>query len=596
MCGIGGILFSRDAANVLTGKINRLNAAQLHRGPDGNAVQQWPRHALCHQRLALLDQARGAQPLSDPAGRYFLVYNGELYNYPELKQQLQPHYTFITQTDTEVVLAAWLHWGAGCLNRFNGMFAFFIWDNLLQTGFGARDITGVKPLVYTWQSSCFVFASEVKAILQVLDTQPAIEETALAELVVAPSLSGAGRQSLFAGVYYLQPGEYILVNEQGCTTHSYAAFNWQHSDYTAAQLTAEITHAMDTSVQLSLRADVPVGVFFSGGLDSSLIAAIAARHATQKPGAFTIAFENHEGIYFDPATIVNTDDWPHAKWLAGELGLPFHTVLSPQTNLQHTVQQLAIINDRVPVWEQELAQHFLSKAAAVPYKAVLVGDAADETHYGYFFLLNKAVNYAPLGLINRFGGEKRTTLLSPKLQNKLQPLQMLDAQYRSVAAADGYYFGKSKEENILAMSSLVNKRWLGRLLHNGDIHTMHFGLEARVPFANRNVLDVAAKVPPQLGFADGVEKNILRRGALHFLPERIALRKKSSLPRDPRTGYLYQQWLPALMEENSDFTGTYLHQPALENLCRQTTLTENDRMMLFNIICLLHWSKQYAQQ
>lgn len=595
MCGIGGILFSADTGPVLRKKIETISKAQRHRGPDDERTLVLGQHALCHQRLSLLDAAGGAQPFTDPGGRYHIVYNGEIYNHATLREVLRPHYDFHTRCDTEVVLAAYMVWGEACVERFNGMFSFLIWDQQNQQAFAARDPLGVKPFAYLVQQGTFYFASEIKALLRVLDQAPLPDASRLAEYVIAPSLSGNGASSIFQGIRYLESGTLLRFGPDGLRLRTWYQFNWQTSNSDEYTLISEIDDALQQSVRLSMQADVPVGAFLSGGLDSSLLATLAAQHSPHAIEAFTIAFENHDQINFDPGTIVNSDDLPFARQVATQIKAGFHQVTIQHPSLENSLRELAQINERIPVWEQEFSQHHLSRAASRRVKAVLVGDAADETNYGYYFLLNDQVNHSPLGLMNLFGGEKRATMLSPKLRQALDPLQQLDAEYRQLVCKAGVQFGRSEAENILAMSVLVNRRWLARLLHNGDIHTMHFGLEARVPFANRNMLYAVSQVGPALGFKMGVEKYMLRQVALRHMPATLALRKKSSLPRDPRLGVAYQAILQQLLTGKNDFIDTYLDRKALEALSRQPTVPEADRLLLFNMISLIQWASHYVQ-
>lgn len=595
MCGIGGILFAADTETVLRKKIETISNTQRHRGPDDACTLVLGRHALCHQRLSLLDAAGGTQPFSDPTGRYHIVYNGEIYNHATLREALRPHYDFQTRCDTEVVLAAYLVWGRDCLERFIGMFAFLVWDTQLQQAFAARDPLGVKPFVYTVVNGTLYFASEIKALLPVLDQAPLPDAGRLAEFVLAPSLSGNGPHTIFQNIHYLEPGTVLLFSQEGLRLSTWYQFNWQDTNANEYTLIGALDDALQQSVRLSLQADVPVGTFLSGGLDSSLLTMLAARYSKTPLEAFTIAFENHGEIHFDPGTIVNADDLPFAREVAKQTGARFHQVTIQHPSLEDSLRELARINERIPAWEQEFSQHHLSRAASKHVKAVLVGDAADETNYGYYFLLNDKVNNSPLGLMELFGGEKRAGMLAPSLRRQLAPLQMLDAEYRQLVSKAGVQFGRSARENILAMSVLVNRRWLGRLLHNGDIHTMHYGLEARVPFANRNMLYAVAQVGPALGFKQGIEKYLLRQVALRHMPAALALRKKSSLPRDPRLGPAYQEILQKLLATNNDFIDTYLHRPALEALSRQASLPEQDRQLLFNMISLIQWAHHYAQ-
>lgn len=595
MCGIGGILFSADTTPVLQKKIDTISQAQRHRGPDDERTLVLGQHALCHQRLSLLDAAGGAQPFTDTTGRYHIVYNGEIYNHATLREVLRPHYDFQTRCDTEVVLAAYMVWGEACLERFNGMFSFLIWDQQKQQAFAARDPLGVKPFAYLVQQGSLYFASEVKALLRVLDRAPLPDTGRLAEFIIAPSLSGNGANTIFKDIQYLEPGTALYFSQDGLGLKTWYQFNWQTTNKDEYTLISEMDDALQQSVRQSMQADVPVGAFLSGGLDSSLLATMAARHSGQAMEAFTIAFENHDQINFDPGTIVNSDDLPFAKQVARQIKARFHQVTIQHPSLANSLRELALINERIPVWEQEFSQHHLARAASRHVKAVLVGDAADETNYGYYFLLNGQVNRSPLGLMNLFGAEKRATFLSPALRRELEPLQLLDAEYRQLVSKAGVQFGRNPEEDILAMSILVNRRWLGRLLHNGDIHTMHFGLEARVPFANRNILYAVSQVGSEMGFKMGVEKYMLRQVALRHMPAALALRKKSSLPRDPRLGVAYQGILQQLLQGKNDFVDTYLDRKALDTLSRQATVPETDRLLLFNMISLIQWASHYAQ-
>lgn len=596
MCGIGGILFSTEAGDALENKISNINRIQKHRGPDGQTAWIQGRNGLCHQRLSILDSEGGKQPFWDSTGRYVMVYNGELYNYIELRSSLSPYYNFLTKSDTEVVLAAFIIWGRACLHRFIGMFSFLIWDTKTETAYAARDPLGVKPFVYSCMGSTFLFASELKTLHQILEQPPEIDPYKIAEYVIAPYFSGGGDETLFKQIKYLEPGTEMHISKDGIKLQKYYSFNFKQSAINEEELIQATSEALNHSVRLTLRADAPLGIFLSGGLDSSLIAAIAAKHASAPLSSFTISFDNHSDIHFDSSTIVNSDDLPYAKRLAEQLGFPFKQVSASHfPTLKESLVNLASINDRIPAWEQEFSQHFLSQASAKNFKAVMVGDAADETSYGYFFLLNEPTNRSPLEAINFFGGQKRLKLLSTELQKQIQPLQYFNEHYSQIAKQAGFDFNKAGEERILAMATLIHKRWLERLLHNGDIHTMHFGLEARVPFANQNFLETACLVQPNNGFKNNTEKHILRRAASKWLTSDFTNRKKSALPRDPRLGKRYQLILSQLLHDNNDFIDTFLHRPSLTALCETETITESDRMILFNMISLINWSNHYAK-
>lgn len=372
MCGIGGILFSLDDPAKLKVKIGLIAAAQRHRGPDHQSTLIVGKHAFCHQRLSLVDTPGGQQPLWDNTGRYLIVYNGELYNYLELKRELQDYYPFTTSSDTEVVLAAYLHWKEECFKRFNGMYAFLIWDTITATGLAGRDPLGVKPFVYHWDGMTFTFSSELKALLKVIP-KPAIDEGMLAEYVMAPYFSGNGQDAIFKGVHYLPPGTLMHITNQGPTLKTYYQFNWWPSLLDAETLIERLNEALLKSVELTAGGPLPLGLFLSGGVDSSLLAALAVRYAKAPLFAFTIAFQKHGELSFDQATIVNSDDLPFAEEVAAQFKLPWHQVEAQRNPLADHLMTLSQSNDRIPAWEQELTQVSLARAAAKRVKAVMEG-------------------------------------------------------------------------------------------------------------------------------------------------------------------------------------------------------------------------------
>lgn len=593
MCGIGGILFSKVSEDVLFQRIKKLAQAQSHRGPDDQQTLLRKNHGFCHQRLSLIDKEGGKQPFYDQSRRYLIVYNGEIYNYEILRSELKNSYQFSSNSDTEVVLAAYLIWGESCLDKFIGMFSFLIWDTLSETGFAARDPLGVKPFVFYASNTEFVFASEIKAIVACLDHRLRINKNSLAEYVVAPMLSGV-EDAILEGISFLGAGEKLLINKEGIKRSSYSNFSIVPGSNSLEENIRLLKFELEESTRLSLKADFPVGSFFSGGLDSSILTALAVKHQPLGNKAFTVRFQNHEQINFDINSIVNSDDFPYAKAYAESLAIPMEAVVLDTESILTALNTLGRINDRIPAWEQELSQHFLSSIASNEFKAVLVGDAADETNYGYFFLLNEQVNYGPLGLLNLFGGEKRSSLLSNDIQKSIKPLEFLNEKYTKLVSKNGFTFNGSQKDRILAMSCLVYKRWLGRLLHNGDVHTMNFGLEARVPFANQNVLKIVAGIDPDMGFYQSNEKNVLKNAARGIIPDYIINRKKSALPRDPRMGPFYQEILKNKLADQRDFVEEYLNYEGLLALSSQKRIEETDRMILFNMISLLNWGQHYA--
>ncbi|RCU52927.1 asparagine synthase (glutamine-hydrolyzing) [Corallincola holothuriorum] len=586
MCGLAGIVnFNHPHANFKT-RLPTMLAAQRHRGPDGCGFKYYGSAALAHTRLALIDLAGGDQPFISRDQRYCLVYNGEIYNFAELRRELAPLWSFATESDTEVVLAAYVCWGERALHRFNGMFAFFIWDEQLKQGFAARDLLGVKPFAYQYQHGELLFGSEAKAIVAVAQTPVKADADAILEYLVAPYFSGV-ESSMFAGIEYLQPGHCLHIDSNGLVIR-------QWRDY---QLTAEITpeqnvedelsHLLGKAVNRAMRADVPVATYLSGGLDSTLISAIANKAAPQPLACFSIRFADHGKIDYANSLIVSSDDMPFARSAAQEIGLRQQIVDVDEQQIAKSFSELTAVNDALPAWEQEFAQFHLARVAGAQFKAVLVGDAADEIHWGYPFLLDQAATYSPAGILARFS--------LPKLaQGSAQELtQMFNDKYQRLAGSAGYGW-HSATERSLATAYLVVKRWLPRLLHNGDIHAMRHSLEARVPFADIELLDFARKIHPELGYRQGCEKWLLRQGSRGLLPEQVRTRPKSALPKAQSIGLVYQRLARTALQTSAEFIGHFLELAPLLSLSTQREpLTEMERALLFRVISLSYWQQRY---
>ena len=373
MCGIAGLI-RRDGGTeheATRARARAMRAALRHRGPDGEGEALLPGAILEHTRLALLDRAGGAQPMTSPDGRYTIVYNGEVYDHEELRPGLD--YPFTTRSDAETVLAAYIAHGPECVHMLNGMFAFFVWDARARRGFLARDPLGVKPCAYAWDGHEFLFASEAHVVARARGLPVRGDSDAILEVLVAPCFSGVERP-MFAGVQYLQPGHWLELGPEGPSVHRYYRYTVGDGPGPGD---AALRAALARAVRRTCRADEPIGVFLSGGLDSTAIAAFAARCLPAAPPALTIAFAGMQHYDYAHSTIVVSDDLPFARLAARALGLPLTVVDVPPAELARDLERLAISNDALPAWEQELAQDRLARAAAAAgLKAVLVGDAA----------------------------------------------------------------------------------------------------------------------------------------------------------------------------------------------------------------------------
>ena len=300
MCGIAGVLsYTAERLPHLEQCLQVMNELQKHRGPDGHGIWQHARQhvGFAHRRLSIIDLTTGQQPMRDEAGNW-ITYNGEIYNYIELRAALGPEH-FATTSDTEVILHAYRRWGVDCVQHLRGMFAFALWDEARQTLFCARDRFGIKPFYYTCVGNVLYFASEIKALLPFVERLETDLEGFQDYLTFQLCLAG---KTLFKGIYELLPGHTLQVTHGTLEIKRYWEVYYDLDfDHTAQYFEEKLRSLLSESVQIHLRSDVPVGAYLSGGLDSSIVSALATRH-TSKPfqgftGKFSLSAEYDESQY-----------------------------------------------------------------------------------------------------------------------------------------------------------------------------------------------------------------------------------------------------------------------------------------------------------
>jgi asparagine synthase (glutamine-hydrolysing) len=581
MCGIAGIVSFDGAAPrpavLARDRLREMQRRLRHRGPDGGGEVFVGAAALAHNRLAMADRAGGAQPMTSADGRWTLVYNGEIYDHLELRRALDWPWPFRTRSDAETVLAAFARWGPACAERLEGMFAFFVWDEQRQRGFAVRDRLGVKPFAFSVDGGELRFASEAKALV---GHAPAVDAQAVVEYLVAPAFSGVER-SPFAGVRYLPPGHWLSFDRDGLQVRRWWRWHVAEDDGRPEALVPALRAALERAVARTTQAEAPLGVFLSGGVDSTAIAALAGRPA------FTVTFEGQAAYDYDRSTIVRSDDTPFARQACAALGLAQTEVPVARAGIAADLRRISLIDDALPAWEQEIAQHHLALAAARSVKGVLVGDAADETHYGYGFLLDDGATSSPAAILRRLGSVPLRAEWGPA------PVEAASARYqaRVMEAGDDWSTPAARRA---ATTRLVVERWLPRLLHNGDIHTMHAGIEARVPFADTQLLALAQRVPAALALRDGVEKWALREALRGLIPEPLRTRRKSALPKDQGVQAIYQRELRTVLLDPPPLVRRLVDLAACAPLAAASRLTEASRAQIFRIVCLACFAHHYG--
>jgi asparagine synthase (glutamine-hydrolysing) len=375
MCGISGLL----SRSPIEGEPVQRAVMQLrHRGPDDAQIWSDRHIQLGHTRLAILDlSSLGRQPMSYQNERFWITYNGEIYNYLELRHELSElGHSFKSRSDTEVLLAAYAEWGKDCLRRLRGMFAFGIWDSQLNRLFLARDRVGEKPLYYWTNHHSFYFASELKALLALLPIRPALDPGAI-DLFMHYQYVPEPRTPLL-GVKKLAAAHYLCIDLANWQVEPRRYWSLHQVAPITGDVTEQLRHELDQTLNLTLRSDVPVGIALSGGMDSGGIAALAAPKYKEVLRAFSVGYTGH----------LPCDERPQAKTLANQLGLPFHEVELNTEDLVDFFPKLTRLMDD-PIADIAAYGHFMvmQMAAAEGMKVMLSGIGGDELFWGYDWVI-----------------------------------------------------------------------------------------------------------------------------------------------------------------------------------------------------------------
>ncbi|MFZ0007581.1 MAG: asparagine synthase (glutamine-hydrolyzing) [Steroidobacteraceae bacterium] len=373
MCGIAGVLYRDRQTPVNPDLLQAMTDMVRHRGPDGEGQHIAPGLGLGHRRLAIIDPATGQQPMMDAETQNIIVYNGEVFNYVEIRAELiAAGHRFCTDSDTEVILKAYAQWGERCLDRFNGMWAFAIWDHSHQRLFLARDRLGIKPLHYCVDAQRIVFASEMKSLFAA--GVPRMPDTSLLDVYLTLGYIPAP-YSFFSGVRKLLPGQYLITDGEHTEIHRYwdlpaIAEGDMRRDAVAVQ--EEFANLLGDAVRISMRSDVPFGAFLSGGLDSASVVTLMAEQTRLPVETFTIGFD-------DPAF----DERRLARLVSARVNTRHHeTVVSPD-DLEAALHQVAFHYDEPFGDSSALPTSHVARLAAGHVKMVLTGDGGDEVLSGY---------------------------------------------------------------------------------------------------------------------------------------------------------------------------------------------------------------------
>ena len=527
------------------------------RGPDGRGRVQEGGCTLLHTRLAIIDPAGGAQPMAlHWAGEdYRITYNGELYNTQEVRLALEKlGHSFRTHSDTEVLLHGYAQWGEKCLEKFNGIFAFGVWESRRQRLFLARDRIGVKPLFYRLLSGGLLFASEIKTLLAYPGSHAALDREGAAEVL----LLGPGRKpgsGVFSGVKELEPGEYAFYQEGKLSRVRYWRLRDREHRENFSQ-TAEHTRALVLdAIRRQMVSDVPIGCFLSGGLDSSLISAVCAEvlgRQGQKLPTFSVGYPGNDR-YFRAGKFQPTSDSDYIGLMAEFLQSEQHLAeLSPET-LVGALEDATVARDLPGMADVDFSLLAFCREIRRHVKTALSGECADEIFGGYPWYRDPEVR-AREGFPWAQNTLDRCAILHPDLARQLDGREYVMEAYRQTCRESDILPGCSPQERRMKEMVNLNFRWfMQTLLDRKDRMSMFSGLEVRVPFCDYRIAEYLYGVPWEYKDYHGEEKGLLRCACADLLPEQVAHRKKSPYPKtfDPRYEALLCRRMEALRQEDS---------------------------------------------
>lgn len=564
MCGICGYyqLTPQTSAEQLTAMADSLR----HRGPDGTGIWTKLGHpcGLGHVRLAIIDLAGGAQPMQSTDERFVIAFNGEIYNYPELRQELSDRgHVFATHSDTEIILEAYRAWGRECLQRFRGMFAFALYDTQTKSLFLARDRTGIKPLYYHPQpDGGIVFGSEIKAVMRQGNAPRRLNPEALVDYLCLgyPLVPN----TCFRDVFELEPGTWLEVSPRGKSQGRFWSWSRSPAAY-SEELALELAkQAISDSLKEHLIADVPIAAFLSGGIDSSLLVATLVQELGVRIATFHVRFADAQ-----------YDESSYARQVAEHLGTEHHEIIVEDSRADiELVEKVLDWFDQPFADSSAIPSYLVCQAIRQHVKVAIGGDGGDEMFGGYprfyyadvakglgklpHFCLSAAMAMAGAsGRLAPTAARKSTRLLSAAAARNGARLMWLSTysdvkQVRQILAPDIAAVATKYSPSLLAHNASVDPggnefieatvRYAlpGDYLRKVDMMSSAHGLEVRVPFLGEHVLRFSSRLPTQFLYNRRIKKPLLRKLGSQRLPQKVATKRKTGfeIPLDTWLGPL----------------------------------------------------------
>lgn len=562
MCGICGIFIFDKAQRVDREILSDMNRQIAHRGPDDDGFFVDGNVGLAMRRLSIIDVRTGHQPLSNEDGSIWIIFNGEIYNHGELRKELISRgHRYRTQSDTETIVHLYEEYGKNCVQYLRGMFAFAIWDRAQRSLFIARDRLGIKPLYYRHEGDTFLFGSEIKTILSYPHVKPEFNRGTLAEYLAFGYISG--EETMYAGIRKLLPGHTLVIHEDrsALEIEPYWDLNIQADDgqLPYEHYVSDYRERLEACVSSHLMSDVPLGVFLSGGLDSSAVAALTTKIRKEPIETFSVGYGEEK-----------FSELPYARTVAEHLHAKHHEVHVNWGDFFESLPHLIWQEDEPVVWPSSVALYFVARLARERVTVVLTGEGSDETLAGYtryaWTLLNSRMDrvyrsVTPAGLRALVRSAIGVSPITGAYKRKLEHTfigrdgaswpsfyfdnfysafsasdqgQLLTAEAKQ-SAGDPYagsmsYWNRSNGDLLHRLLYTDIKTYLVELLMKQDQMSMAASIESRVPFLDHELVEFTARIPAKYSTRGMAGKCILKSAVADLLPEGITNRKKMGFP------------------------------------------------------------------
>ncbi|AWE05908.1 asparagine synthase (glutamine-hydrolyzing) [Lysinibacillus sp. 2017] len=546
MCGfVGWIDFMGNLTND-TKVIEKMNRTLTHRGPDAEGYYKSKHILLGHQRLAIIDLQGGNQPMTKQG--ITIVYNGEIYNASEIREKLIAYgHSFDTTSDTEVLLTAYIHWKEKCVDVLNGIFAFAIWDERDESLFLCRDRLGVKPLFYQRLANGILVSSEIKGLLAHPLVKASVDTNGLAALLSLGPSRIAGH-AIFKGIEELKPAHAMIVTKQETKVWRYWEIESKVHVHTLEETRAQVRELVENAVIRQLISDVPICTMLSGGLDSSIITAIAAKQLSYHDktlATFSVSYEDNDA-YFKENAFQTTQDGYWIDQMRQRYKTDHRTITLTQDALVEALKDAMLLKDMPSMADIDSSLYLFCQEMKNDFSVGLSGECADEVFGGYPWFYEQ--QHASVFPWLRSTSE-REAMLNPIWQQRLQLPAFLHATYEQALTEMPVFIGDEVERERQKLFYLNNQFFMQTLLERNDRMTMGASMEVRVPFADHTVIEYVWNIPWEMKNSGGMEKGILRQAFADVLPKEVVYRKKNPYPKTyhPRYTELVQNQLQQIL-------------------------------------------------